>query len=370
MKFRRRHTCALACLLLGTRLGFAAPPAPALVEARTLADELADPETQPELRLELATTLARAGYSTEARTIAETLPPGHRAMALLEIAAHLPASRRAEAEQLTLDAQTAKALTRDWRKARVARLLAVAHARLDHFEAAEALAQTVPDTEDKAFALQEVVQELCRAGLVERARTLAGTIEENRRYGTYRQKAAALAACARTLRARGNPDDATTLLAQAELLLPKKPGWSDGVAFVAVGEAAYGCAQKEKARELLTRADELAQTIAGPWKVSELSRTATAWQQCGDDQRASDCLTTAGKFLATLQPLERAEESSSLARAWVTVGQPAKGRATLRAAFDEIDRAVNKNAWRKARMHTLLAWTELFGDEALATKVK
>ncbi len=370
MKFRHRHACALACLLLGTRLGFAAPPLPALAEARTLADAPVDPETQPEFCLELATTLARRGNFAEARTLADSLPPGHRAMALLEIAAHLPASRRAEAEQLTLDAQTAKALTRDWRKARVARLLAVAHARLDHFEAAEALAHTVPDTEDKAFALQEVVQELCRAGLVERARALAGTIEENRRYGTYRQKAAALAACARTLHARGNPDDATTLLAQAELLLPKKPGWSDGVAFVAVGEAAYVCAQKDKAHELLTRADALAQTIAGPWKVSELSRTAMAWQLCGDDQRASDCLTAAGKFLATLQPLERAEESLSLARAWVTVGQPAKARATLRAVFDEIDLATNKPAWGKAQFRALLAWAELFGDEAVAKKAQ
>ena len=63
-------------------------------------------------------------------------------MVLLELAAHLPDRRSKEAEQLALDAQTAKALITDWRKPRVAHLRAVTYARLGKFETAVALALT------------------------------------------------------------------------------------------------------------------------------------------------------------------------------------------------------------------------------------
>ena len=358
----------LGCALFAAGSLAAAPTISAVGDARKLAEAATDEVIRDELRQDIATTLARRGASAEALTLAESLAPGRRAMVLLEVAACLPVARREEAAQLTLDAQTAKALTRDWRKARLARLLAVGQARLDHFEAAEALAHTVPDTEEKASALQEVVAELCRAGLVANARELAGTIEENRRYGTYRQKAAALAATARALHTRGNPEDASTLLAQAELLLPKKPGWSDAVAFVAVAEAAHACGQPGKAHELLARADTLAHTIAGSWKVSELARLAAGWRTCGEGTRAKALLDEAAKFLITLLPLERAEESLPLARAWVEAGAPARARAVLLAMLGEAQRAENADAWRKPHVRALLAWTEWFGDEPVGEK--
>jgi hypothetical protein len=286
-------------------------------------------------------------------------------MVLLELAAHLPDLHSKEAEQLALDAQTAKALTTDWRKARVAHLLAVAYARRGKFEAAIALAHTVPDSEEKASALQAVVAHLNRAGEIAKARELAATIEENRRYGTYRQKAAALADTAQTLHARGNPDDAATLLAQAGLLLPKQPGWSDGAAYRAVAVAAYRCGQKEQAFALLTRAETLAQQIAGPWKVTELTRLAAAWRDCADVARATARLTDAAVFLKTLPPLDRAEESLALAQGWALAGESLDGKARARAALDavlaEAERADNQETWRKPRVRTLLASAELSG---------
>jgi hypothetical protein len=343
------------------------PPA-TLHNAQALANAAADEASRDELRHEVAMATARQRRFAETRALAETLTPGRRAMVLLELAAHLPTSRRTEADQLLLDAQTAKSLTRDWRKARLARLLAVGYARLDHFEVAEALAHAVPDTEEKAVALQEVVAELCRAGQIAKARELAAVIEENRRYGTYRQKAAALAITAQTLHARGNPDDAATLLAQAELLLPKKPGWADAGAFVAVAAAAGACGDNDKSHALLARAEALAQSIGGPWKVSELARIAAAWRTCCEAGRARDRLVEAANFLRTLSPLERATESLGLSRAWKDAGEPKPARDTLLAVLKDADQAENQDAWRKPRVLVLLAWSDLFGDEPAASE--
>lgn len=332
--------------------------------ARTLADSAPDATQQEELRQDVGAFFARCGDHVTCRLLAEQLPPGPRAMVLLELAAHLPDPRGPEAEQLALDAQTARALTNDWRKARVARLLAAAYARLGKFDAAVALAHTVPDTEEKAFALQEVTAALNRAGLVAQARVLAGAIEENRRYGTYRQKAAALADTARTLHARGNLEDAATLLAQAELLLPKKPGWSDGEAYRDVAIAAHHCQLSTKATALLIQAESLARQIAGPWRVTELTRLAAAWQTCGDTQRSAARLTDASVFLTTLTPLDRADEAPTLARAWAEQsGNPdgkSKARATLAAVLAEAEKAGNSNVWRKSRVRVLLTQAELF----------
>lgn len=341
-----------------------ASAATGLDAARALAEATPDATLREELRHEVALVMARSGDVIGARAIAAQLPPGRSALVLLELAAHLPDPQSKTAEQLALDAQTAKALTNDWRKARIARLLAVAYARQGKLEAAVALALTVPDTEEKAFALQDVVAALNRAGQVAKSRELAGAIEENRRYGTYRPKAAALADTARTLHARGNSEDAATLLAQAELLLPKKPGWSDGVAYRDVAVAAYACGQKEKARELLDRAEALAQSIAGPWKVAELTRIAAAWRACGESSRANARLTEAASFLLTLPPLGRAEESPALAQAWLEACAAGEGRerarSTLAAVLTEAERAGNTEVWRKPRVRALLAQTELF----------
>ena len=333
--------------------------------ALALAHAAPDATLREELVHDVATFFARRGDSAGARSAAAQLPPGRQAMVLLELAAHLPDLRSNEAEQLALDAQTAKALTTDWRKARVAHLLAVAYARRGKFDAAIALAHTVPDTEEKASALQAVVAELNRAGEISKARELAGTIEENRRYGTYRQKASALADTARTLHARGNPEDAATLLAQAELLLPKKPGWSDGGAYRDVAVAAYHCGQKEKASELLTRTEALAQQIAGPWKVTELTRIAAAWRDCADVARSAARLAEAAVFLKTLPPLERAEEALALAEGWALAGESFEGKAQARAlvtaVLAEADSAGRADTWRKPRVRALLALAELSG---------
>lgn len=333
--------------------------------ARALADGAPDAGLREELRHDVAAFLARQGNSEAARSAAAQLPPGRQAMVWLELAAHLPDLRSKEAEQLALDAQTAKALTTDWRKARVAHLLAVAYARMGKFEIAVALAHTVPDTEEKASALQAVVAHLNRAGALAKARELAATIEENRRYGTYRQKAAALADTAQTLHTRGNPEDAATLLAQAELLLPKKPGWSDGAAYRDVAVAAYRCGKKEKSSELLSRAEALAQQIAGPWKVTELTRLAAAWLDCADAARATARLNDAAVFLKTLPPLDRAEESLALAQGWALAGESLNGKGRARAALDavlaEAERADHPEPWRKPRVRALLASAALSG---------
>lgn len=366
MRFCRSFSPLLAVCVFVLASTFASVGSSVGIEAaRALAHATPDATLREELLHDVATFLARQGDSAGARSAAAQLPPGRQAMVLLELAAHLPDLHGPEAEQLALDAQTAKAMTNDWRKARVAQLLAVAYARLGKFEAAVALAHTVPDTEEKASALQAVVAHLNRAGEVAKARELAGTIEENRRYGTYRQKAAALADTAQTLHARGNPDDAATLLAQAELLLPKKPGWSDGAAYRDVAVAAYRCGQKEKGFELLTRAEALAQQIAGPWKVTELTRIAAAWRDCADVARAGARLTEAAVFLKTLQPLERAEEALALAQGWALAGESRDGKAQARALVTavlvEADRAGNPETWRKPRVRALLALAELNG---------
>lgn len=343
-----------------------APAATNIERAQALAEGAPDAAIREELGQDIGVYLAQQGNIAAARAAAAKLPPGRSAIVLLELAAHLPNPRGPEAEQLAMDAQTAKALTNDWRKARVARLLAGAYARLGKFDAAIALAHTVPDTEEKAFALQDVTVELNRSGQVAQARTLASAIEENRRYGTYRQKAAALADTAHTLHARGNPDDAATLLAQAELLLPKKPGWSDGGAFRDVAVAAHACQQTTKAVALLSQAESLAQQIAGPWRVTELARLATAWHACGETQRASERLAEATEFLAHLTPLDRAEEAPLLARMWAEPGVKTDGKAKalaiLAGVLAEADLAGNGEAWRKPRVRALLARGRLTGQ--------
>lgn len=373
MRFVRPLSSLFAALLLiavppvsGASANASASPAAsaAFETARALAQAAPDATLRDELLHDVATFLARRGDNAATRAAAAQLPPGRQAMVLLELAAHLPEPHGPEAEQLALDAQTAKALTTDWRKARIARLLAVAYARRGKFEAAVALAHTVPDAEEKASALQEVVAELNRAGQVARARELAGTIEENRRYGTYRQKAAALADTASTLHVRGNPEDAATVLAQAALLLPKKPGWSDGGAYRDVAVATHRCGQKEQAAELLTHAETLAQQIAGPWKVTELTRVAAAWRDCDDAARATARLSEAAAFLLSLAPLDRAEEALALARGWWATGKSSEGKAQARALLTAVlsaaERADNPETWRKPRVRALLASAELF----------
>lgn len=332
-------------------------------EASVLVEAAPDAVARDELQYEIALFHARRAATPEALAAASALSPANRGLVLLELAVHRAKTARTESEQLVLEAQTAKSLTHDWRKARLIRRLAAAEAQLDHFEAAETFARDVPDTEEKAFALQETVTELCRAGLVANARELAATIEENRRFGTYRQKAAALAETATALHARGNPDDAAMLLAQAELLLPKKPGWSDGGAFLSVAKGAHGCGQREKAIELLSRAELLAQGITGPWKTSELTKIAAAWRICGDAKRGIERLEEATRFVATLQTLDRCSESISLARAWLEAGERGKAHSTLRGALQEIQRAKDEGAWRRLHLLALLEWAEWFGDQ-------
>lgn len=357
-----RFIGALALVTLPLRA--ASPDASPLSQARSVATAVADGAIGAELLAEVATAYAQRADRDTTLAMAATLPPALRATVLIELAAHLPDPRGADAAQLLLDAQTAKALTNDWRKARVARLLAVGYARLGKFEAAVALAHTVPDAEDRAFAQLDVVAALNRSGDVARSRELAGTIEENRRYGTYRQKAAALADTARTLFQRGNADDAATLLAQAELLLPKKPGWADGIAYRDVALAAFACDERTKATALLEKAEALARQIAGPWKVTELNGVAASWGTCGDTTRTTALLTEAAAFLGTLAPLESADEALALARAWHAAGEPARARTLLTGVIAAVEAAANAEAWRKAHVRALVVSDQLFARGA------
>jgi len=353
----------LALTIVRTELT-ATPPRSAIAQAEALVAG-ADPAEREELGEALGLALVRQGRTGEAEKLAATLPPVRHAAVILALAERLPTSESARAGQFLLEAQTDRALIRDWHKSRIARLLAVAHARLGRLEAAEAMAREVPDAEDRAFALRDVVIELCRVGEITRARELAAAIEENRRYGTYRQKAAALSAVSSLLHSRGDAEGAATLLAQAELLLPKKPGWSDGEALLSVGVAAHACGQTAKATELLTRVESLARGIAGAWKVSELAAVAAAWREVGEKARAADLLAEAEKFLTTLPAFDRAPEALALARAHAAAGDEGKARELVTEALVEARREEKNGAGRAAHVRVLLAWTEIAGEAAV-----
>lgn len=342
----------------------ATPPRSAIAQAEALVAG-ADPAEREELGEALGLALVRQGRTGEAEKLAATLPPVRHAAVILALAERLPASESDRAGQLLLEAQTDRALIRDWHKSRIARLLAVAHARLGRLEAAEAMAREVPDAEDRAFALRDVVFELCRAGEITRARELAAAIEENRRYGTYRQKAAALSAVSSLMQSRGDAEGAATLLAQAELLLPKKPGWSDGEALLSVGVAGHACGQTDKAGELFNRAGALARGIGGAWKVSELTAVAAAWREVGEKARAAELLAEAETLLAALPASERAPEALALARAHAAADNAGKARTLVAEALAEALREEKTGSGRAAQVRALLAWAEITGEAAV-----
>ena len=359
-------------VLLALALGAAAPAlagaAPAALRAAQAIAQAADvPAQRIELQTAIALGLVQQGQRAEAEKLAAGLPPFQHATVLLALAEATPAAEFAAAEKLLLAVQTDRALTTDWHKSRIARGLAVAYARLGRLAPAEALAREVPDTEDRAFALQAVVAALSQAGDVARAREVAGTIEENRRYGTYRQKAEALAHVATALHQRGDPEGAATLLAQAALLLPKKPGWSDGGALRAVALAEHACGETAAATTLLTRAEDLAQAIAGPWKVSELTQVAAAWRRCDQAARADQRLADAATFLAAQTVTDRLPEALTLARAQFAAGQRDTARKLLTATLAEVSGLPNPDVSRGPHVSTLLTWAELFGIESLPT---
>jgi tetratricopeptide (TPR) repeat protein len=285
---------------------------------------------------------------------------------VLELAGRLPASSRAEAEQLLLAARTDQELTLDWHKSRVSRLLAVTQARLGLLESAAKTAREVPDTEDRAFALMEVVRELSRRDEVALAQGLADAIEENRRYGTYRQKAGALSAIALALYQRGDRAEAGALLSQAAALLPKKPGWSDGEALRDVAAAQLGCGQTDAGRELLARAETLARGIAGAWRITEMSAVAKVWLAGGEPERARSLIQDAEKALSSIPSTERAPESLTLARVQHTSGNFNAARALIRAVLNDDAGESDAEAKRARQVRALLVWAELFGDEAVA----
>ena len=360
-----RHFLATALVAAVPILGLAnTAPTDALATAQGLAAAAETPALRAELGAAVALGLVQRARLLEAEQFAEALPPFQQATVLLAVAAALPVERRADAEKLLLTVQTDRALTTDWHKSRIAHALSAAYARLGRFDTGEGMAREVPDTEDRAFALQAVVAELCRQGEVARARELAGAIEENRRYGTYRQKAEALANVATALHTRGDTEGSATLLAQAALLLPKKPGWSDGGAMRAVAVAQFACAEKAAAEALLARAETLAQAIGGPWKASELALVAAAWRSCKQPARADQILAEATTFLTTLSAGDRSPEALALARAQMTASQPAAARKLIAASLTEASTLGNAELARAAHVRALLTWAELFGSEA------
>ena len=356
-------------LLLAALLGVAANAAPSatLSAALALAQAAENPDLRAELEADVAQGVVHQGGLSEAEKIAHKLPPYQHATILLAVAEAQAGAERAAAEKLLLAVQTDRALTTDWHKSRIARGLAVSYARLGRLDTAEALAREVPDTEDRAYALQAIVGPLCQAGEVARARELAGTIEENRRYGTYRQKAEALAQVATALHSRGDSEGSATLLAQAALLLPKKPGWSDGGAMRGVAVAQHSCGETAAAVALLTRADELASAIAGPWRVSEFTQVSEAWRRCGESARADQRLAEASIFLTTLTVTDRIPEALTLARAQFAAGQKVAARKLLAATLAEASGLASPEVARAHHVRALLAWAELFGTEPLPT---
>lgn len=341
-------------------------PITALETAITLADSGADSPLETELKQEICSELVRRGEFADAQSRAAKLPAYRHAAVLLELATRLPESQRAEAEKLLAIARSDLELTLDWHKSRVSRWLAVAQAKLGQLEVAAKTAREVPDAEDRAFALRDVVIEFCRQGEVTQARELAGAIEENRRYGTYRQKAGALAAIARALHAKDDQAGTEALLTQAAAPLPKKPGWSDGGALLEVAQARLSCGQAEAGRELLERAEALARGIAGAWRVSELSAVAKVWLASGEPERARSLIQDAEKALSSIPPPERAPESLTLARVQHTAGNLNAARALIRAVLNDNAGESDAEAKRARQVRSLLVWAELFGDEAVA----
>jgi tetratricopeptide (TPR) repeat protein len=244
----------------------------------------------------------------------------------------------------------------------------VTQARLGLLESAAKTAREVPDTEDRAFALRDVVRELARRDEVALARELADAIEENRRYGTYRQKAGALSAIALARHRRGDRAEAETLLIQAAALLPKKPGWSDGEALRDVAAAQLACGQIDAGRELLARAEMLARGIAGAWRVSEMSAVAKVWPAGGERERALSLIQESEKALVSIPPTERAPESLALARVQHTAGNTNAARALIRAVLTDDAGGDDAEAKRARQVRALLVWAELFGDEAVAER--
>ena len=346
-------------------LGETASPL-ALKTAIALADSSRASDRGEELQQEICFELIRRGDFAAAKARATPLPAFRHAAVVLELAGRLPTARRAEAEQLVVAAHTDQELTLDWHKSRVSRLLAVTQARLGLLESAAKTAREVPDTEDRAFALMDVVRELSRRDEVALAQGLADAIEENRRYGTYRQKAGALSAIALALYQRGDRAEAGALLSQAAALLPKKPGWSDGEALRDVAAAQLGCGQTDAGRELLARAETLARGIAGAWRVTEMSAVAKVWLAAGEPARARSLIQDAEKALSSIPSTERAPESLTLARVQHTSGNFNAARALIRAVLNDDAGESDAEAKRARQVRALLVWAELFGDEAVA----
>jgi len=335
------------------------------VARRTAIQMKASPEKE-QLTADVAQVAILLGKSADAQGLAESLPPFLHASVLLELASALPAEQADRAQLLVGMAERDQALTLDWHKSRVSRLLAVTQARLGLLESAAKTAREVPDTEDRAFALRDVVRELSRRDEVALARGLADAIEENRRYGTYRQKAGALSAIALALYQRGDRTEAEASLTQAAALLPKKPGWSDGEALRDVAAAQLACGQIDAGRELLGRAETLARGIAGAWRVSELSAVAKVWLAGGEHERALSLIQDAEKALSSIPPTERAPESLTLARVQHTAGNLNAARALIRAVLNDDAGESDAEAKRARQVRSLLVWAELFGDEAVA----
>jgi len=364
---RLARATSLTTVLVWLFAGAAAYPAPspALKAALQLADSGAESRLDEELQQELCFALIRSDEFAAAQSRAATLPAFRHATVLLELARRLPAERRAEAEKLLSTAQSDLDLTLDWHKSRVSRWLAVTQAKLGQLEIAAKSARAVPDAEDRAFALRDVVLEFSRRGEVALARELRDAIEENRRYGTYRQKAAALSAIARALHAKGDRAGAEALLTQAASLLPKKPGWSDGGALLSVGLAGHACGQTDKAGELFNRAGALARGIGGAWKVSELTAVAAAWRDVGEKARAAELLAEAETLLAALPASERAPEALALARAHAAADNAGKARTLVAEALAEALREEKTGSGRAAQVRALLAWAEITGEAAV-----
>jgi hypothetical protein len=358
---------SFACFVLSLAVCSAshARPVTALSSAGEITALVQSGQEKEALGEEVARGLIRQGRYPEALTLAERLPAFRHASVLLTLAEELPVAERAEAEKLLATAQHDLELTFDWHKSRVSRLLAVAQAKLGQSQAAAKAAREVPDAEDRAFALRDVVLEFCRQGEVAQARELADAIEENRRYGTYRQKAGALAAIARALHTKGDQAEADALLMRAASLLPKKPGWSDGGALLEVAQARFHCGQAEAGRELLERAEALARGIAGAWRISELSGVATAWQACSERDRAQAVLMEAQQALASFPALERGPEALALARAQHGAGDAKGARNLITAVLSDAIGGGDADVWRAQHVRALLTWAELFGAEAV-----
>lgn len=241
-------------------------------EARTLAGEIRESSEQEFALADLAAALAETGRIDRARAVTDAIPSTwKRAETLVRVAAGLPTTDTARAEQLFGEARSLAAALRDEHESAFCLgQVAAAFARAGRLAEARETTDRVPASH-RDEALLELAGALARAGRFAEARQVAGRIESTWRARSARQdlvgallRAGRLAAADRIIAAMDDADEALCELALA----------------LAAG------GRHQQAYEVSRRFE------AGPWRARVLARLATALART-DPGRAGEMIDEA-----------------------------------------------------------------------------